>query len=122
VRNSIDRFILARLEREGLKPSPEADRARLLRRVSFDLTGLPLTLSELDSFLADHSPNAYEKAVDRVQCLRQDQSSREGFRGPHHCRKVNFAETLQRRRHGSVVFHGGIGNTSGTERGAALPK
>jgi hypothetical protein len=66
VRNPIDRFILARLEREGLPPSPEADRARLLRRVSFDLTGLPPTLSELDSFIADRSADAYEKAVDRL--------------------------------------------------------
>jgi hypothetical protein len=66
VRNPIDSFILARLEREGLAPSPEADRARLLRRVSFDLTGLPPTLAELDSYLADRSPDAYEKAVDRL--------------------------------------------------------
>ena len=66
VRNPIDNFILARLEREGLAPSPEASRARLLRRVSFDLTGLPPTLPELDSFLADHSPYAYEKVVDRL--------------------------------------------------------
>jgi hypothetical protein len=66
VRNAIDRFILARLEREALTPSPEADRARLLRRVSFDLTGLPPTLAELNSFLADRSPGAYEKAVDRL--------------------------------------------------------
>jgi hypothetical protein len=66
VRNPIDRFILARLEREGLTPSPEADRARLLRRVSFDLTGLPPTLAELDSFLADRSAEAYEEAVDRL--------------------------------------------------------
>jgi hypothetical protein len=66
VRNPIDRFILARLEREGLAHSPEADRARLLRRVTFDLTGLPPTLAELDAFLADRSPNAYEKAVDRL--------------------------------------------------------
>jgi hypothetical protein len=65
-RNSIDRFVLARLEREGLAPSPEADRAVLLRRVTFDLTGLPPTLGELDSFLADRSPDAYEKAVDRL--------------------------------------------------------
>src|SRR3954471_9858291 len=55
-RNPIDRFILARLEREGLKPSPEADRATLLRRVSLDLTGLPPTPQELDAFLADRSP------------------------------------------------------------------
>ena len=66
VRNPIDSFILARLEAEGLAPSPEADRDRLLRRVSFDLTGLPPTLAELDSYLADRSPDAYEKAVDRL--------------------------------------------------------
>src|ERR1700733_12127285 len=66
VRNPIDNFILARLEKEGLKPSPEADRGQLLRRVSFDLTGLPPTLAELDAFLADTSPDAYEKAVDRL--------------------------------------------------------
>ena len=65
-RNPIDNFVLARLEREGLKPSPEADRATLLRRVSFDLTGLPPTPAELDSFLADKSPDAYEKRVDRL--------------------------------------------------------
>jgi hypothetical protein len=65
-RNPIDRFVLARLEREGLAPSPEADRARLLRRVSFDLTGLPPMLAELDAFLADRSPDAYEVVVDRL--------------------------------------------------------
>ncbi len=64
VRNPIDAFVLARLEKEGLTPSPEADRATLLRRVTFDLTGLPPTPAELDSFLADKSPNAYEKRVD----------------------------------------------------------
>jgi hypothetical protein len=66
VRNPIDSFILARLEKEGVQPSPEAERARLLRRVSFDLTGLPPTLAELDAFLKDTSPNSYEKAVDRL--------------------------------------------------------
>jgi hypothetical protein len=66
VRNPIDRFILARLEGEGLAPSPETDRPRLLRRVSFDLTGLPPSLAELDAFLADRDPKAYEKAVDRL--------------------------------------------------------
>ena len=65
-RNPIDRFILARLEREGLSPSPETDKARLLRRVSFDLTGLPPTLPELDAFFNDRSPDAYEKVVDRL--------------------------------------------------------
>ncbi|MDX2034896.1 MAG: DUF1549 domain-containing protein [Blastocatellia bacterium] len=65
-RNAIDHFVLARLEREGLRPAPEADRAMLLRRLSFDLTGLPPTAKELDDFLDDRSPNAYEKVVDRL--------------------------------------------------------
>ncbi len=65
-RNEIDRFILARLEREGWEPSAEADKAILLRRVTFDLTGLPPTIKELDDFLNDDSPNAYERAVDRL--------------------------------------------------------
>jgi hypothetical protein len=66
VRNPIDQFILARLEQENLKPSPEAGRATLLRRVTFDLTGLPPTPQELDDFLNDKSPQAYEKVVDRL--------------------------------------------------------
>ncbi|HYT91262.1 MAG TPA: DUF1549 domain-containing protein, partial [Gemmataceae bacterium] len=65
-RNPIDHFILARLEREGLRPSPEADRVTLIRRVTLDLTGLPPTPAEVDAFLADTSPNAYEKVVDRL--------------------------------------------------------
>ena len=64
--NDIDRFVLARLESEKLKPADEAIRERLLRRVSFDLTGLPPTLAEIDAFLGDKSPNAYEKVVDRL--------------------------------------------------------
>ncbi len=66
VRNPIDNFILARLEREKVEPSPEADRATLLRRVSLDLTGLPPTPREMQAFLADKSPGAYEKVVDRL--------------------------------------------------------
>jgi hypothetical protein len=66
VRNPVDNFILARLESEGLKPSPEADKTTLLRRVTFDLTGLPPTPAELESFLADSSPGAYEKRVDQL--------------------------------------------------------
>jgi hypothetical protein len=64
--NAIDRFVLRRLEQEGLRPAAEADRQRLIRRVSLDLTGLPPTLGEVDAFLSDTSPNAYEKVVDRL--------------------------------------------------------
>ena len=65
-RTPIDSFVLAKLEQQGLHPSPEADRAILLRRVTFDLTGLPPTQTELDAFLTDRSPNAYDKVVDRL--------------------------------------------------------
>src|SRR2546429_5061045 len=65
-RNEIDRFVLARLEKEGLKPSPEADKPALIRRATLDLTGLPPTPQEVDAFLADKSPGAYEKLVDRL--------------------------------------------------------
>ena len=66
VRNPIDQFILARLEREGLKPSAEADRVTLLRRVTLDLTGLPPTPADIDAFVADTAPDAYEKRVDAL--------------------------------------------------------
>ena len=66
VRNDIDRFTLARMTRQGLRPSEEADKERLLRRVTFDLTGLPPTINEIDAFLADDSPEAYENVVDRL--------------------------------------------------------
>jgi len=65
-RNPIDNFILKRLESDGLKPSPEADRQALLRRVSLDLTGLPPSPAEQAAFLADKTPNAYEKVVDKL--------------------------------------------------------
>ena len=64
--NDLDRFVLAKLESLRLKPSPKADPERLLRRVTFDLTGLPPTLGEMDAFLADKSPDAFQKVVDRL--------------------------------------------------------
>ncbi len=65
-RNDVDRFILARLEKDELAPSPEADRTTLLRRLSLDLTGLPPTPAEVDAFLSDRSPQADERVVDRL--------------------------------------------------------
>ena len=65
-RTPIDAFILSRLEQEGLKPSEEADRPTLIRRVTYDLTGLPPTPEEVTAFVADGSANAYEKVVDRL--------------------------------------------------------
>ncbi len=66
IRNEIDSFILAPLERKGWQPSAQTDKATLLRRVTFDLTGLPPTIKELDDYLNDGSPDAYERAVDRL--------------------------------------------------------
>ena len=65
VRNEIDRFVLDRLESKGLLPTREAARETLIRRVAFDLTGLPPTIEELDQFINDKSPDAYEQMVDR---------------------------------------------------------
>jgi hypothetical protein len=64
--NEIDRFVLSRLEQEGMKPSAPAGKEQLIRRVTFDLTGLPPTIPEIDAFLADDSKDAYEKVVDRL--------------------------------------------------------
>jgi len=66
VRNPIDRFVLHRLEAEGLRPAPEASRIELVRRLSFDLTGLPPTPEDVDAFLEDERPDAYERLVDRL--------------------------------------------------------
>ncbi|RCR68088.1 DUF1553 domain-containing protein [Larkinella punicea] len=66
VKNEIDPFILEKLRGQSLKPSPETDRATLIRRVSLDLTGLPPTQQEVADFVKDQSPNAYEKVVDRL--------------------------------------------------------
>jgi hypothetical protein len=65
-RTTVDRFILAKLEEKGLTPSPEADRRTLIRRLSFDLLGLPPELAEVDAFVNDPAPDAYERLVDRL--------------------------------------------------------
>jgi hypothetical protein len=66
IRNGIDHFVLARLEREGLRPAPEADRTTLIRRLTLDLTGLPPQPEEIDDFVADQAPDAYQRLVDRL--------------------------------------------------------
>ena len=66
VQNNIDRFVLAELQKHGLSPSPEADRRTLIRRLTFDLLGLPPTPEEVDQFVSDQEPLAYERLVDRL--------------------------------------------------------
>ncbi len=88
-RNPIDAFILARLEDKNLKPAPEADRRTLVRRLTFDLLGLPPTGDELARFLQDRSPDAYERLVDRLLA-----SPHYGERWARHWMDlVHFAET-----------------------------
>ncbi|MDB6024123.1 MAG: Protein of unknown function (DUF1553)/Protein of unknown function (DUF1549)/Planctomycete [Verrucomicrobiales bacterium] len=88
-RNEIDLFILARLEAQNIMPSPEADRRTLIRRVSFDLTGLPPTPEEVENFLGDKSRDAYEKLVDRLLA-----SPRYGERWARHwLDTVHYGET-----------------------------
>jgi hypothetical protein len=90
-RTPVDNFILARLEENGLKPAPEADPRTLLRRVTIDLTGLPPTAGEIDAFLADRSPDAYEKVVDRLLA-----SPRYGERwGRHWLDVARYADTKE---------------------------
>jgi hypothetical protein len=87
--NPVDAFVLAELEKKGLEPNESADRATLLRRVTFDLTGLPPTVDELKAFLADKSPQAYEHVVDRLL-----NSPRFGQRWARHWLDVvRFADT-----------------------------
>ena len=70
-KDDVDRFVLAKLESQNLRPVAAADRITLIRRVSFDLTGLPPSPQEVDAFLNDHSPTAYEKVVDRLLASQQ---------------------------------------------------
>jgi len=87
--NPIDAFILAKLDEHGLEPSPEADRRTLIRRLSFDLTGLPPTPEEVHRFMSDPSPDAYEQLVDRLLA-----SPHHGERWARHWMDlVHFAET-----------------------------
>ena len=88
-RTALDRFLLARIEADGLSPAPEADRLQLIRRVSFDLTGLPPTPAEIESFVADSDPGAYERVVERLLA-----SPHYGERwGRHWLDLVRWAET-----------------------------
>jgi mono/diheme cytochrome c family protein len=89
VRNPVDAFVLARLRDKGLRPSPEADRRTLIRRLSFDLLGLPPAPAEVEAFVADPDPRAYEKLVDRYLA-----SPRHGERWARHWLDVvHFGET-----------------------------
>lgn len=101
VRNSVDAFVLKKLKEEGLRPAPETDRSTLIRRVTFDLTGLPPSPAEVADFVSDNSPDAYEKVVDRLLA-----SGRYGERwGVRWLDVVRFAETegfeYDREVHGS---------------------
>src|SRR5262249_52794182 len=71
VKNPIDRFLLARMEQQGLRPNPPADRRALARRLWFDLLGLPPTPEEVDTFVADEGPDAYERLVSRLLAAPQ---------------------------------------------------
>ncbi|GAB4457676.1 MAG: PSD1 and planctomycete cytochrome C domain-containing protein [Armatimonadaceae bacterium] len=100
VRNPIDAFVLAKLEKNGLKPSPTASRAALMRRAYYDVTGLPPSPEEVQAFLADKSPDAWEKVVDRLLA-----SPQYGERwGRHWLDLVRYAETNSFERDGDKPF------------------
>lgn len=100
VKNPIDAFVLAKLSAKGLAPNPSADRVPLIRRVTYDLTGLPPTPEEIDRFINDHSSNAYEQLVDRLLA-----SSHYGEKwGRHWLDVVRFAETNGYERDGPKPF------------------
>ena len=92
-RTATDRFVLARMEARGLRPAPDADRLTLIRRLSFDLTGLPPTPAEIEAFVADSGPGAYERVVERLLG-----SPHYGERwGRHWLELVRWAETKRPR-------------------------
>jgi Protein of unknown function (DUF1549)/Protein of unknown function (DUF1553)/Planctomycete cytochrome C len=100
IRNPIDNFILAQLEEKGLTPTPPADRVALIRRVTYDLTGLPPAAQEVDIFVKDSSPNAYEKVVDRLLA-----SPHYGEKwGRHWLDLVRYAETNGYERDGPKPY------------------
>lgn len=94
VRNEVDRFVQAPLEARKLRPSPEADRRTLVRRLSLDLIGLPPTVEEVDAYLADQDPNAYEKLVDRL------------LRSPHYGERMAQGWLDVARYADTVGYHG----------------
>jgi len=98
-RDPVDRFILAKLEAEGLEPAPPADRVTLIRRLTYDLTGLPPSPDEVDAFVADRTPGSFERLVDRL------------LASPHHGEKWG--------RHWLDLV--GYGETNGYERDSAKP-
>src|SRR5262249_35485502 len=100
VRNPIDAFILSRLEARGLSPAPAADRIALIRRACYDLTGLPPTPDEVDAFVHDEAPNAYERLLDRLLA-----SPHYGEKwGRHWLDLVRFAESNGYERAGPKPF------------------
>ena len=97
IRNPIDNFVLAKLTEKNLQPSPQADKHALIRRMTFDLIGLPPTPDEVEAFLADKSPNAYEKVVDRLLA-----SPRYGERWARHWLDIaRYADTSGDRQAGN---------------------
>jgi mono/diheme cytochrome c family protein len=96
--NAIDAFIVARLEAAGLTPAPEADRRTLIRRVTFDLTGLPPTPEAIDAFLADNRPDAYERLVDRLLASPQygEQQARHWLDVTRYADSAGFSNDFER--------------------------
>ena len=101
VRNPVDAFVLSRLQSEGLNPSPEADRATLLRRLSLDLIGLPPSPAEVDAFAADAAPDAYERQVERLLASPHygEKWARHWLDAARYADSDGFEKDLPRRQH-----------------------